>query len=257
MDRAMSSFGLDGDVVLLTGAAGGIGRAIAAGLQEAGAIVVATDLRASADVLAHDVTSAADWARIAGDIRARHGKLCCLVNNAGYALTASIEDTTIEAWRRVQAINVESMLLGLHATVGLLREGAKGRRGGASVVNLSSVGGLRGAPFNAAYCASKAAVLLLSKSAAAEYAALHYDIRVNSVHPGGVETQMMRDIMERYVEMGGAGAEQVRAGTEARHPLGRLAQPDEMAGGVVYLCSPASSYVTGSELIIDGGYTAV
>ena len=254
----MNSFGLSGDIVLLTGAGGGIGRAIAAALREAGATVVATDLRPGGNVLAHDVTSAADWARVAGEIRARYGKLSCLVNNAGYALTASIEETTLEAWRRVQAINVESILLGLHATVPLLREGAKGRRGGASVINLSSVGGLRGAPYNAAYCASKAAVLLLSKSAATEYALLKYDIRVNSVHPGGVDTDMMLQIMQRYADLGIApSAEMVRAGTETRHPLGRLALPEEMAGGVVYLCSPAASFVTGSELVIDGGYTAV
>ncbi len=254
----MSRFGLSGDVVLLTGAGGGIGRAIAAALREAGATVVATDLRPDDGVLPHDVTSADDWARVAGDIRAQHGKLSCLVNNAGYALTASIEETTLAAWRRVQAINVESILLGLHATVPLLRDGAIGRVGGASVVNLSSVGGLRGAPYNAAYCASKAAVLLPSKSAAAEYAALKYDIRVNSVHPGGVDTEMMQQIMQRYATFGmAASAELVRAGTEMRHPLGRLARAEEMAGGVVYLCSQAASFVTGSELVIDGGYTAV
>jgi NAD(P)-dependent dehydrogenase (short-subunit alcohol dehydrogenase family) len=258
MDRAMNPFDLTGDIVLLTGAGGGIGQAIAAGLRDAGATVLGTDLRPADDVMAHDVTSAEDWARIAEDIRARHGKLSCLVNNAGYALTESIEATTLALWRRVQAVNVESILLGLHATLPLLREGAKGRRGGASVVNLSSIGGLRGAPFNAAYCASKAAVLLFTKCAAAEYAALRYDIRVNSVHPGGIDTAMMNGIMARYVELGGAPTQQVaREAVEHRHPMGRLGTPEEIAGGVVYLCAPAASFVTGAELSIDGGFAAV
>ena len=184
----MSGFNLSGDVVLVTGASGGIGTAVSAALTEAGATVIGTDLRAQSEVQAHDVTGAQDWARIAEYVRARHGRLACLVNNAGHALTASIEATSLEAWRRVQSVNVESILLGLQAMLPLLRAGAQGRAGGASVVNLSSVGGLRGAPFSAAYCASKAAVVMLSKSAALEFATLGYDIRVNTVHPGGVET---------------------------------------------------------------------
>lgn len=252
----MNSFDLSGDVIVLTGANGGIGRAITAALRQAGAIVIGTDLHPTETVMAHDVTSPADWARIADHVRDHHGKLSCLVNNAGHAVTEPIATTTLAAWRLIQAVNVESILHGLHAMVPLLREGAKGRVGGAAVVNLSSVGGLRGAAFNAAYCASKAAVLLFTKCAAVEYAALHYDIRVNSVHPGGIETPMMQQIMARNVELGVVGSiAQARAGTAARHPMGRLGRPEEIAGGVVYLCSPAASFVTGSELAIDGGYT--
>ena len=254
----MSGFDLSGDVVLVTGASGGIGTAVSAALTEAGATVIGTDLRAQSEVQAHDVTSAQDWARIAEYVRARHGRLACLVNNAGHALTASIEATSLEAWRRVQSVNVESILLGLQAMLPLLRAGAQGRAGGASVVNLSSVGGLRGAPFSAAYCASKAAVVMLSKSAALEFATLGYDIRVNTVHPGGVETPMMTEIMARHATLGTAPSEQqARAATEARHPMRRLGRPDEIAGGVVYLCSTAASFVTGSELVVDGGYTAM
>ncbi|HLY58151.1 MAG TPA: SDR family oxidoreductase [Stellaceae bacterium] len=254
----MSAFDLGGDVFLVTGAAGGIGRAIVAALAAAGGTVIGTDLCGEGDIVAHDVTSEADWARIAAHVAERHGRLAGLVNNAGYALTESVEATSLEAWRRVQSINVESMLIGLHAMLPLLRKGAEGRTGGASVVNFSSVGGLRGAAFCAAYCASKAAVAMLTKCAAIEFAALKYGIRVNSVHPGGIETPMMDSIFRRYVALGAVPSEEAaRAATGARHPLGRLGKPEEIAGGVVYLCSPAAAFVTASELVIDGGFTSM
>ena len=254
----MSGFGLHGDVVLLTGASGGIGQAAAAALRAAGATVIGTDLQASGHVLRQDVTSAQDWAQIAEHIGKQHGRLSCLVNNAAFALTASMETTTLEAWRRVQSVNVESVLLGMQAMLALLRAGAAGRGGGASVVNMSSVGGLRGAAFSAAYCASKAAVVMLSKSAALEFAALGYDIRVNTIHPGGVETAMMMDIMARHASLGMVGSEaSARAAVETRHPMGRLGRPEEIAGAIVYLCSQAASFVTGSELVVDGGFTAM
>lgn len=248
---------LDGSVALVTGASGGIGKAIVAALRAAGAQVVATDLRPEGDVVAHDVTSEADWSRIAEDIRQRFGRLDCLVNNAGLSVVAELETQPLAEWRKVQAINVESIVIGLQKTLPLLREGAKGREGGASVVNLSSVGGMRGAAFNAAYCASKAAVALLTKSAAIEFGALKYGVRVNSVHPGGIETEMMESIMRRYVELGAAPDwESSLAGVIASHPIGRMGRPEEIAGGVVFLCSPAASFMTGSELVIDGGYTS-
>jgi NAD(P)-dependent dehydrogenase (short-subunit alcohol dehydrogenase family) len=253
----MNNFDLNGDTILVTGADGGIGAAIVAGLRAAGAAVIGTDLREHGNTLAHDVTKKEDWTRIAEHIRMRHGKLTGLVNNAGTAITESLERTTLEQWRRVQAVNVESIVLSLHTLLPLLREGGAGRRGGASVVNMSSVGGLRGAPFNTAYCASKAAVLLLSKSAAQEYAALGEPIRVNTIHPGGIDTAMMNDIMARGAELAKMTPAQVRQNVEIRHPMRRLGQPDEIAGGVIYLCSTASSFVTGTELAIDGGYTSV
>lgn len=254
---------LDKAVTLVTGARGGIGRAICAALKEAGAIVIATDLAETAGDLAadqyfqHDVSDEARWKAIAAEIGARHGKLDCLINNAGYSIVDSILDTKIEAWRKVQAVNVESIVFSLQAFAALLREGGAKRAGGASVVNFSSVGGLRGAAFNAAYCASKGAVKLLSKSAAIEFGALGWPIRVNSVHPGGIETNMMHSIMQRYVDIGAvADVETARAGVVANHPIGRLGQPEEIAGGVVFLCSGAASFMTGSELVIDGGYTS-
>jgi NAD(P)-dependent dehydrogenase (short-subunit alcohol dehydrogenase family) len=261
--NAATSTDLKDAVVLVTGAGGGIGEALCIALREAGARVIATDLIAASDAanaatwLRHDVTSADDWRRVIEDIQTRFGRLDCLVNNAGVSLVASIAEMSIEQWRRVQSVNVESTLLGLQAALPLLRESGKTRAGGSSVVNFSSVAGLRGAAFNAAYCASKGAVKLLSKSAALEFAALGYPIRVNSIHPGGVETSMMDSIMARYVEVGFAPSmEAAKVSVNAMHPLGRMAQPAEIAAGAVFLCSSQSSFMTGSELVMDGGFTA-
>lgn len=247
-------------VALVTGAAGGIGAATVAAMREAGAEVIATDLRAPEGGtlnLVQDVTSPIGWHELAGVVERRYGRLDCLINNAGIALVSTIEENSLEDWRRMMAVNVESMLLSLKAMLPLLRKSGQTRSGGASVVNLSSVGGIGGAPLMAAYCASKGAVRLFSKSAATEFAALKYNIRVNSVHPGGIETNMMDEIITRYVGLGVAPDRQTaRAGVDAQHPLGRWGRPEEIAGGIVYLCSPAASFVTGSELVIDGGFTA-
>lgn len=255
---------LNGAVALVTGAGGGIGRAICAALSGAGAHVVAADRRWPADAApvageraVLDVRDADGWAALMRDIRQRHGRLDVLVNNAGIPLVASIAETTLEQWRLCQSVNVEGTLLGMQAALPLLREAGADRPGGASIINISSVGGLRGAPFNAAYCTSKAAVLMLTKSAALEFCALGYPIRVNSVHPGAVGTAMIQDIINRYVELGSmASVEQATAAVNAMHPIGRQARPEEIAAGVLFLASPASSYMVGSELVIDGGYTS-
>lgn len=254
---------MDGQIALVTGAGGGIGRAICKAMTEAGATVYATDLAESANgieaahYLRQDVTSADDWARVAGEIEAAHGRLDALVNNAGWSIVETIEGTSLDVWRKVQAINVESILHSLHSFVPMLRKAGESRQGGASVVNLSSIGGLRGAALNAAYCSAKGAVKLFTKSAAHEYGMFQWPIRVNSVHPGGIDTAMMQGIMERYAELGGGEADKIRANVEKRHPLGRLGVPEEIAGGVVFLCTPAASFMTGSELVMDGGYSAV
>ncbi len=255
---------LDHTIALVTGAAGGIGRAVCAALTESGATVVATDLAdlesltGAVTYLRHDVTSEADWARIAEVLGRDYGRLDAMVNAAAIAPVQSIEQTTLAEWRRTQVVNVDSIFLGTRTLLPLLKESGKTRKGGASIVNFSSVGGQRGAAFTSAYCTSKGAVKLFTKSAAAEFGALRYNIRVNSVHPGGIHTDMMHTIMDRYVAL---GAVQTRAAAEAgviaAHPLGRMGQPEEIGGGVVYLCSSAASFVTGSELVIDGGFTAV
>ena len=257
------TIGLENVVAVVTGAAGGIGMATVAAMKAAGASVIATDLAANADTgadhyLAQDVTSEADWQAVRALAEREYGRLDALVNVAAISVVGKIEATPLAEWHRVNAINVDSVIIGVQTLLPLLREGGKARAGGASIVNFSSVGGLRGAAFNAAYCTSKAAVTMLSKCMGTEFAVLGYNIRCNSVHPGGIDTGMLTSIMDRYVELGASPSREIaQAAMEARHPIGRMGRPDEMGGGVVYLCSEAASFVTCSEFVMDGGFSQV
>ncbi|WP_062784152.1 SDR family oxidoreductase [Novosphingobium capsulatum] len=254
------AFELDNVVAVVTGARGGIGREVVCAMKAAGATVIATDVAAPDDgvadhALAHDVTSQADWQAVAALAAETYGRIDALVNVAGISVVASIEETPLEEWRRINAVNVESVVIGVQTLLPLLKAGGKARASGASIVNFSSVGGIKGAPFNGAYCTSKAAVKMLSKCMGAEFAALGYNIRANSVHPGGIDTPMLQSIMQRYVDLGAVPSLEVSMqGVVAAHPIGRLGRPEEMAGGVVYLCSDAASFVTCSEFMMDGGY---
>lgn len=255
---------LKGVVSVVTGAAGGIGRAVVQAMKDAGATVIATDLSDAAPgigedhYLRHDVTSADDWAAVAALAQDKYGRLDALVNLAAISIVTKFEDTSLAEFHRVNAINVDSVIIGTQALLPLLREGGKARKSGASIVNFSSVGGLRGAAFNAAYCTSKAAVKMLSKCLGAEFAALGYNIRCNSVHPGGIDTGMLGSIIDRYVELGAVPSREIaEQAIVANHPIGRMGRPDEMGGGVVYLCSDAASFVTCSEFVMDGGFSQV
>jgi NAD(P)-dependent dehydrogenase (short-subunit alcohol dehydrogenase family) len=251
-------------VAVVTGAAGGIGREIVRALKAAGATVVATDLMEAAEIegadryLKHDVTSEEDWRAVAALVRETYGRLDALVNNAGFSIVTKFEDTLLAEFHRVNAVNVDSAIIGIQVMLGLLKEGGKARRGGASIVNLSSIGGLRGAPFNSAYCVSKAAIKMLTMCLGAEFSALGYNIRVNSLHPGGIDTPMLGSIIDRYVELGVSPSREAAEGAvRGRPPIGRLGRPDEISGGVVFLCSEAASFMTCDELVIDGGYSQV
>ena len=255
---------LDNVVAVVTGAAGGIGRELVKAMKAANAVVIATDMAPSADIegadhyLQHDVTSQAGWQAVAALVQEEYGRLDALVNNAGISIVTRFDETPLSDFHRVNAVNVDAVIIGTQVLLPLLREGGKARKGGASVVNFSSVGGLRGAAFNAAYCTSKAAVKMLSKCLGAEFAALGYNIRVNSVHPGGIDTGMLGSIMDRYVELGAVPSREVAMqGIVANHPIGRMGRPDEMGGGVVYLCSEAASFVTCTEFLMDGGFSQV
>jgi NAD(P)-dependent dehydrogenase (short-subunit alcohol dehydrogenase family) len=251
-------------VALVTGAAGGIGREIVKAMKAAGATVIATDLQDAAAIegadryLRHDVTSEADWRAVEAAIRKDYGRLDALVNNAGLSIVTRFEETPLAEFHRINAINVDSAIIGTQILLDLLKKGGKARKGGASIVNFSSVGGLRGAAFNSAYCVSKAAIMMLSKCLGAEFAALGYNIRVNSLHPGGIDTAMLGSIMDRYVELGAAPSRQASLeAMYAAHPIGRLGRPEEMGGGVVFLCSEAASFMTCDELVMDGGFSQI
>ncbi len=255
---------LENTIALVTGAAGGIGRAVCATMTDAGAKVIATDIADKPDDLLaeayykHDVTSQDDWQKIANKIESDYGQLDALVNVAGLSIVASIEETSLSEWQRVNGINVDSILLSFHTMLPLLKKSGKTRKGGASVVNFSSIAGQRGAAFNAAYCASKGAVKIFTKCAAIEFAALGYNIRVNSIHPGGVETPMLKSIIDTYIDKGVVPSYEIaEASIIADHPIGRLGVPEDLGGGVVYLCSNYAAFVTGAELNIDGGFTSV
>jgi len=238
---------LTGHIVLITGAAGTLGRATAAAVRAAGGLVVATDLRPGEGVNhLHDVTSEADWARVIAAVDAAHGRLDGLVNNAGIVALGSIEETSLEDWRRVMAVNVDGVFLGCRAAWPLLR-----RSQAPAIVNLSSVSGLIGGANLAAYNASKGAVRLLTKSVALHGARSRPQIRCNSVHPAFVEGAMVEQIA-------GAARDAARAREKMAGaiPMGRLARPEEVAASVVHLLSPASAFTTGAELVIDGGLVA-
>ena len=208
------------------------GRRTEASVNEAGGECVFVRL---------DVTSESDWNAAVATAVSRFGKLDILVNNAGISSTGGIEDLTVEEWERTLDINTKGVFLGTKAAIPEMR-----KAGGGSIVNISSGAGIAPAPgTSGAYAASKGAVRILSKSTAVQYA--RENIRCNSVHPGPIETPML-------LSPRGSGAELNE--TVDRVPLGRIGRPEEIAYGVLYLASDESSFVTGSELVIDGGRTA-
>jgi NAD(P)-dependent dehydrogenase (short-subunit alcohol dehydrogenase family) len=248
---------LTGKAAIVTGGASGIGRATVLRFVAEGCRVVVADVdegRGMAVVegitakggdsvfFRHDVTSEADWERLAERTMSTYGRVDVLFNNAGIELAKSLADTSLEDWERVMSVNVTGPFLGMKHIVPLMV-----RQGGGSVINMSSSSGLVGCGCFMAYTASKGAVRLMTKDAAIEFASV--GVRVNSVHPGYVDTEMMGRIA-------GDWSQSEAEVTAAAVPLGRLGAPEEIAGLVAFLASDESAYCTGAEFVMDGGETA-
>jgi NAD(P)-dependent dehydrogenase (short-subunit alcohol dehydrogenase family) len=249
-------------VAIITGGALGIGRACAIRLAEQGAKLVVTDIKeeegrrvveeiksagGDAIFIRHDVASESDWQQVMSTTLRTYGRLDVLVNNAGVGKTTNVEEATLEDWRFLMSINLDGVFLGTKYGIEAMKQGGRG----GSIINMSSILGIVGEASAASYNASKGGVRIFTKSAALHCARSGYNIRVNSVHPGYIFTPMVQTAMQ-----GSGDAAAMQKGLEGLHPMGHLGEPDDIAYGVLYLASDESKFVTGTELVIDGGYTA-
>lgn len=252
---------LKSKIALITGAGAGIGEATAVRFAEEGACVIITDIdegsasRVAQDIRAkggqadsrrQDVTSESEWSELIRSIDAEYGGLNVLVNNAGIALPNTVEDATLDEWRKVQAVNVEGVFMGCRSAITLMKQC------GGSIINVSSIEGIVGEANTAAYNASKGAVRIFTKSVALHCARSGYPVRINSIHPGFISTKMVEEGIaslpeDVQIEM------QERLSREI--PAGEMGEPIDIANGCLFLASDESKYMQGSELIIDGGYT--
>ncbi len=246
---------LEGKVALISGGARGQGAVEAKLFASEGASVVIADILddegrqveaeiaesgGSATYVHLDVTRESQWNDAVNTAVELYGKLDILVNNAGILIRAGVEDTTGEDWDRIMDINAKGVFLGTKAAIPAMRAA-----GGGSIINISSVAGLQGSPASAAYSSTKGAVRILTKSTAVQYAA--EGIRCNSVHPGLIYTDMTKETLDNP---------EGERDWLARVPMGRIGVSEDVAKGVLFLASDESSYMTGSELVIDGGITA-
>ncbi|WP_322056318.1 glucose 1-dehydrogenase [Paraburkholderia sp. J63] len=256
---AQQLFGMSGKVAAITGAARGIGAQTARTLAAAGAAVAVLDVLPQGEALAAeivaaggkahfwrlDVTQEADVQRVFGEIVARFGRLDALVNNAGIeGANVPTHEITLEQWRQVMDVNVTGVFLCTKYAIPALQQA-----GGGAIVNVSSMYGIVGGPDVPAYHASKGAVRLMAKTDAMLYAA--QGIRANSVHPGFIRTPMLEEALSKHGD-----PEPIFGQMAQMVPLAKIGDPQDIAAGILYLVSPAGRYVTGTELIIDGGYTA-
>ena len=254
-----------GKVALVTGGASGIGRSCAERLASEGAVVVVTDIQhqmgaevvagiekagGRAEYLPHDVTDEDAWIDVVGQIKSRHGRLDILVNNAGIGIGGSILDMTLANWRRQTAINLDGVFLGVKHSIPLMRASGDG----GSIVNMSSVAGLKGSASLAGYCATKGGVRLFTKSVALECANAKDGIRVNSVHPGLIETPIWLTVGEA-VNPGANAPPVLDAMSALAVPLGVKGVPQDIANAVLWLSTDEARYITGMEMVVDGGLT--
>jgi NAD(P)-dependent dehydrogenase (short-subunit alcohol dehydrogenase family) len=258
---------VEGKIALITGGAQGLGEAAARMLAKEGARVAITDVniegakhvaasindarKGSAIALAHDVTSADQWSRVISDIEAAFGGLHVLVNNAGISAGSDVEATSLEDWKRVHAVDLDSVFLGCKLALPLMAKTVKETKLGGSIVNISSISGIIAGHNMAAYNSAKAAVRHLSKSVALHCARRGYGIRSNSVHPVFIATPILDPLVQRF------GREEAYAKLARQVPLGTIGEPNDIAYAVLYLASDESKFVTGAELKVDGGISAM
>jgi 3(or 17)beta-hydroxysteroid dehydrogenase len=252
---------LDSKVALITGGASGLGKAMAQRLAADGARVVISDMQRDLGhvtaseggftFLEQDVCDEAQWTRVVGDIEARFGHMDILVNNAGILGPMDAinpETTRLADWRRIFAINVDGVFLGCRTAIPAMR-----RAGAGSIINISSIAGLRATPYATAYGASKAAVRQLTKSVAQYCAEQRLTIRCNSVHPGDVRTPMWDTQAAEVARLRGIPIEELIQTEMADCPMGDFTLPEDIAAAVSYLASDEARHVTGTKLIVDGG----
>ena len=249
---------LEGKTALVTGAASGIGLQTSIRLAEEGARVMMTDINleeglqqaeklgANAAFLKHDITEEEEWISVLDETVKRFDRLDILVNSAGMVLIADVEQITLEDWRKVHAVNLDGTFLGCKHGVRVMKEFGAG-----SIINLSSVSGMIGGFNLAAYNSSKGAVRMLTKSVALHCARAGYGIRCNSIHPTFIETPMLESMIRDSPD-----PEKARQTLVRQVPLRRIGKPDDVANMIVYLASDESTFVTGTEMVIDGGVIA-
>lgn len=260
---------LDGKVALISGAARGIGAETARLMAEAGARIVVGDVLdergrdtargfGDAAVYVHlDVTAEPDWNAAVAAALDRFGKLDILVNNAGLFLGKDIESASLDEWHRLCAVNLTGVFLGTKLAIPALREAAQTSAHGSAIVNLASTAGIVGSTQDPLYSLTKGGVTLFTKSAALEFARKGYRIRVNSMHPGTIDTDMGDQVLAtRARNLGTNDIEMARRQIIERLPIGRMGTPTDIAKGIVFLASDDAAFMTGAGLVIDGGITA-
>ncbi len=254
---------LDGKVAFLSGAARGIGGATAKLMASAGAKVAigdvldergrqtAKEIGDSAIYVHLDVTSEASWAAAMDATVEKFGKIDVLVNNAGIFNGKGVEEASLDDWHKLVAVNLTGVVLGTRAALPHLKK-TKG-----NIVNLASIAGLVGSQLDPLYSLTKGGVTLFTKSTALEFGRKGYGIRVNSIHPGLIETDMgEKTFVMRAQQQGTNDTEKARQATLGLHPIGRLGVADDIAKGIVFLASDDASFMTGAGLVVDGGWTA-